>query len=236
MAANRGVLKPQNGPIRSGIDYRTAACTKRAGGRSNKLRVAEQVLTGTCRLRCKRRARHDFWPHARCVIRSDVSPVKTPPVRVVTSGRKMLCSRHTARLEAMMLFASVLAGWYGPSWRQTAPRALGRSRRTIARWAADDSRVPRWVWLRFSDEERATARWRSIDAHEVDEHAQLAAAARDQKSAVALARRLAERRLAEMQFEPERRRGRPRIHPRALRNRTAAPPLLRDRASHERQA
>ena len=61
-----------------------------------------------------------------------------------------------------MNFAEVLAAWYGPEWRRIAPPALGRSRRTIARWAADDSLVPRWAWLRFRSD-LVPEKWREID-------------------------------------------------------------------------
>jgi hypothetical protein len=102
-----------------------------------------------------------------------------------------------------MLFADILSSWFGPQWRRTAPPALGRSRRTIARWAADDTRVPRWAWLRFADDERAMDRWRSIDRREVEEHARLAAAALDQRSAVQRAYRLVQWRLRQTELQSQ---------------------------------
>src|SRR5215472_17163513 len=107
-----------------------------------------------------------------------------------------------------MSFADVLRGWYGLGWRRAASRALGRSPRTISRWAAND-------------------RLEALG------HEQVTAAASDLKSAVTIASRLAQQRLAQMEFEPPRQLGRPRIHRQTLPSRTAAQPLLRDRAQHE---
>ena len=131
-----------------------------------------------------------------------------------------------------MSFADVLRGWYGLGWRRAASRALGRSPRTISRWAAND-RAPAWALRRFADPQRAMARWGDIDRLEALGHEQVTAAASDLKSAVTIASRLAQQRLAQMEFEPPRQLGRPRIHRQTLPSRTAAQPLLRDRAQHE---
>jgi hypothetical protein len=67
---------------------------------------------------------------------------------IISSGNDgSACDRMSSPLT---LFGQVLAAWYGPQWRRIAPPILHRSRRTIARWCADDSRVPRWAWLRLA--------------------------------------------------------------------------------------
>src|SRR6185437_5220311 len=82
----------------------------------------------------------------------------------------------------MVSFGEVLAAWYGPKWRRVAPAALGRSRRTLARWCADDRRVPRWVWRRFTSD-RVLDKWREIDRRAASERARSHAAQGDRKSA-----------------------------------------------------
>jgi hypothetical protein len=69
----------------------------------------------------------------------------------------------------LTLFGQVLAAWYRPQWRRTAPPVLRRSRRTIARWCADDSRVPWWVWLRFATD-HTLSKWRAIEAEDPGAH------------------------------------------------------------------
>lgn len=103
-----------------------------------------------------------------------------------------------------MTFAEVLAAWYGPDWRRIAPPALGRSRRTIARWAVDDTLVPRWVWLRFTSD-RVQEKWREIDRRAAAERARSHLAQGHRKSAVHIAARLIEVRLQRTRFERTRR-------------------------------
>ena len=109
----------------------------------------------------------------------------------------------------MVRFGEVLAAWYGPRWRHVAPAALGRSRRTLARWCADDRRVPRWAWRRFTSD-RVLEKWREIDRRAASERARSHAAQGDRKSAVHIAARLVDVRLRRTEFEPvgRRRRGR----------------------------
>jgi hypothetical protein len=144
----------------------------------------------------------------------------------------VLCLSHGIGWSALTLFSDVLSAWYGPQWRRTAPPSLGRSRRTIGRWAADDARVPRWAWLRFADDERAMERWRGIDRREAEDHVRLAEAAQDQKGAISRACRLSQWQLHQMELKPDRRPGRPRAH-RPTKSRPVTQPLLRDRARQE---
>jgi hypothetical protein len=111
-----------------------------------------------------------------------------------------------------MLFAEVAAAWYGPRWRQIAPPALRRSRRTIARWAADDRRVPRRVWLHFTPEAVAEKR-RAIDRRAGEEIDRIARLADDQKSNVNRMARLVEYRI---KWERGEGRPKPRGRPRAI--------------------
>jgi hypothetical protein len=88
-----------------------------------------------------------------------------------------------------MTFAEILAAWYGPDWRRIAPPALGRSRRTIFRWCADGSRVPRWAWRRFTSD-RVPEKWREIDRRAAAERARSHLAQGQRKSAVHAAARV----------------------------------------------
>ena len=112
----------------------------------------------------------------------------------------------------LTLFGKVLAAWYGPRWRRTAPAALGRSGRTIARWAADDKRVPRWAWLQFATD-HTSSKWRAIDRRAAEDHARIDEVAMQHKSTVHIAARLVEDRLRRTEFQPPPRRGRPRKRP-----------------------
>jgi hypothetical protein len=116
-------------------------------------------------------------------------------------------------------FADVLAEWYGPQWRRIAPAALGRSSRTIRRWAIDDKCVPRWAWQLFSSE-RTHEKWREIDQQAATEHAgidqahaSIDQAASEHKSAVLVAGRAVDERLRLTEFQPPPRVGRPPKHP-----------------------
>ena len=100
-----------------------------------------------------------------------------------------------------MSFGEVLAAWYGPRWRHVAPAALGRSRRTLARWCADDRRVPRWAWRRFRSD-RVLENWREIDRRAASERARSHGAQGDRKNAVHIAARLVDVRLRRTEFEP----------------------------------
>jgi hypothetical protein len=93
-----------------------------------------------------------------------------------------------------MTFAEILAAWYGPDWPRIAPPALGRSRRTIFRWAADDSRVPRWAWRRFTSD-RVSDKWREIDRRAAAERARSHLAQGQRKGAVHAAARFVEMKL-----------------------------------------
>src|SRR6185437_4037897 len=107
----------------------------------------------------------------------------------------------------MVSFGEVLAAWYGPRWRRVAPAALGRSRRTLARWCADDRCVPRWAWRRFTSD-WVLEKWREIDRRAAAERARSHAAQGHQKSEIHIAARLVDVRLRRTEFEPARRRGR----------------------------
>jgi hypothetical protein len=104
-------------------------------------------------------------------------------------------------------FARVLAAWYGPNWRRIAAAALGRSRRTVARWCADDALVPRRVWLRFATSHVAQ-RSRDIDGRKAEKCRCVEQAAAEQKSAILIVARLVDDRLRRTEFEPPPRRGR----------------------------
>jgi hypothetical protein len=106
------------------------------------------------------------------------------------------------------LFAQALHAWYGSDWRRVAPPALGRSRRTIARWAADDGRVPRWAWQRFSTD-RVAPKWYAIDRRAAQDRNRIDELANQHKSAVNIAARLVDDRLRLTEFELPPRVGRP---------------------------
>jgi hypothetical protein len=104
-------------------------------------------------------------------------------------------------------FVHVIAIWYGSQWRRIAPLALGVSRRTLGRWCADDSRVPRWAWFRFATD-RVIEKQHTIDRAAKEQHALIDEAAAHQKSAVLITSRLVDDRLRRTEFEPPPRRGR----------------------------
>jgi hypothetical protein len=152
-----------------------------------------------------------YWP-----ARGAPDPRETEPLAADAEGSYLIAEADKLGLRQManlpITFRDVLVAWYGLGWRRTAPPALGRSRRTIEKWAADDSKVPRWAWQRFTAD-RQSAKWRSIDRTASEQHVRIKEQADQQKSAVHLASRFVEDRLRRTEFEPQPRPGRPRKRP-----------------------